>query len=164
MGQYKAPALKEFEWQPPVEDKDLTAPPGGESKGDRYIVGASATGDWSGEDGNIAIYNGSGWDFTDKKEGMRTYVKDEDVIYEYITSWKSVETKGFCMAVHESDDSVVVADGKVAFTVPAEMNGYDLIDVVASVHTKGVTGTTDIQLRRRRAGSDVDMLSTKITI
>ena len=44
------------------------------------------------------------------------------------------------------------------------MNGFNLIDVVASVHTKGVTGTTDVQVRRRRAGSDVDMLTVKVTI
>jgi len=44
------------------------------------------------------------------------------------------------------------------------MNGKDLTVALAAVHTKGITGTTDVQLRRRRAGSDVDMLSTKITI
>jgi hypothetical protein len=44
------------------------------------------------------------------------------------------------------------------------MNAMDLTAAIASVHTQGVTGTTDVQLRRRRAGSDVDMLSTKITI
>ena len=31
-----------------IIDRDLTAPPGGESDGDTYIVGGSATGDWSG--------------------------------------------------------------------------------------------------------------------
>ena len=36
--------------------------------------------------------------------------------------------------------------------------------MIASVHDKGITGTTDIQIRRRRAGSDIDVLSTKITI
>ncbi|GAI33871.1 unnamed protein product [marine sediment metagenome] len=39
-----------------------------------------------------------------------------------------------------------------------------MVDVIASVHTKGVTNTTDVQIRRRRAGVDADMLSTKITI
>jgi hypothetical protein len=75
-----------------------------------------------------------------------------------------VLAKGFCITVFESDASVMVGDGKVAFTVPSFMDGMNLIDVVASVHTKGITGSTDVQIRRRRAGSDVDMLSTKITI
>lgn len=42
-----------------------TAPPSGPVDGDRYIVGDSATGDWSGEDGKIARYVATGdfWDF-----------------------------------------------------------------------------------------------------
>jgi len=72
--------------------------------------------------------------------------------------------KGFCINVFDSDENVVVGNGVFAFTIPASMNGMNLVDVVASVHTKGVTGTTDIQIRRRRAGADADMLSTKITI
>lgn len=72
--------------------------------------------------------------------------------------------KNFCVCLFESGVNVVIGNGAVAFTVPASMNGMDLVDVVASVHTKGVTNTTDIQIRRRRAGADVDMLSTKITL
>jgi len=74
-------------------------------------------------------------------------------------------TKAYGIAPFESDQDVTVGDGKVAFTVPSFMNGMDLIDVIASVHTPGSgSGTTDVQLRRRRSGSDVDMLSTKVTI
>jgi len=71
-----------------------------------------------------------------------------------------------CIAwtVVDSDTDVAVADGKQAFTVPSTLNGMDIVDVIASVHTKGVTGTTDVQLRRRRAGADADVLSTKVTI
>lgn len=68
------------------------------------------------------------------------------------------------ISIVESDTSVAIVDGKTAFTVPTMLNGMNLINVVASVHTKGITNTTDIQIRRRRAGADVDMLSTKITI
>lgn len=72
--------------------------------------------------------------------------------------------KGVTIAPIESDADVVIGDGKIAFTVPRFMNGMNLVNVLASVHTKGITGTTDIQIRRRRAGSDADMLSAKITI
>ena len=44
------------------------------------------------------------------------------------------------------------------------MANMDLIDVIGSVHTQGVTGTTDVQVRRRRAGADVNMLTTETTI
>lgn len=72
--------------------------------------------------------------------------------------------KDACFVIFESDADVATGDGKQALCIPATLNGFDLVDVTASVHTKGVTGTTDIQIRRRRAGSDVDMLSTKVTI
>jgi hypothetical protein len=44
------------------------------------------------------------------------------------------------------------------------MNGLDLTAARATVHTQGVTNTTDVVVRRRRAGSDVNMLSTPITL
>jgi len=68
------------------------------------------------------------------------------------------------LTLFESDASVEVEDGKVAIPIPTNLNGFNLINVLATVHTKGITGSTDVQIRRRRSGSDVDMLSTKITI
>ena len=71
---------------------------------------------------------------------------------------------GFCLAPFESTTDVAIGNGEVGFTVPASLNTLDLTAAVASVHTQGVTNTTDVQIRRRRAGADVDMLSTVITI
>ena len=81
MAIYKIPEFNTFEFQKPVLDKDLTSPPAEPNKGNRYIVAAEATGDWSGQDNNIATYNGEGWDFTSAREGMLIYVKDEDEFY-----------------------------------------------------------------------------------
>lgn len=49
----------------------LLTPPGGESTGDRYLVNwvGTATGAWTGKEGQIAEYNGSSWDFTDPTLG-----------------------------------------------------------------------------------------------
>lgn len=68
-----------------VLDRDLTAPPGGESNGDCYIVGASATGAWSGQDDDIAIYDGSNWVFYTPRIGYIAYLEDE----EKLTAFKS---------------------------------------------------------------------------
>jgi len=65
----------------------------------------------------------------------------------------------------ESIYPIAIADGTIAFTVPALLNGYNLSAAIASVHTPGTgTGAVAIQIRRRRIGTDADMLSTKITI
>lgn len=62
--------------QASVLDRDLTAPPGGESNGDAYIVAATATGAWVGKEDDVAVYH-DGWVFLTPKEGWRVWVEDE---------------------------------------------------------------------------------------
>lgn len=69
-----------------IIDKDLTAPPGGETLGDLYIVAATATGAWAGQEDDIAYFNGLGWDFFTPAEGWRFWLNDENRIY----TWTSV--------------------------------------------------------------------------
>ena len=76
----------------------------------------------------------------------------------------AIENKAFTIAPFASDEAVETGDGTIAAAVPAEMNGWSLTDVCATVHDKGVTNTTDVQVRRYRAGASVDMLSTLVTI
>lgn len=89
MVDYRVPEMSTFSWQLPVKDKDLTAPPGGEVKGDRYIVGPSATGLWSGHDDDIATYDGvSAWIFDTPVEGWQVWIEDENKFYKYDgTGW-----------------------------------------------------------------------------
>lgn len=72
--------------QPNVLDKDLTTPPttvAGDI-GKRWIVGAAATGAWSGKDGQIALCVGADlWFFIVPKAGFRFYVVDEAIDYRY---------------------------------------------------------------------------------
>lgn len=98
-------------WQQPILDKDLSAPPDDPSKGDRYIVGASPTGDWAGHADDIAEWNGSAWIFTTAFEGMITYVMDEDELYEYITAWQLLPNKAAAQADSTASDVPgIVAD------------------------------------------------------
>ena len=79
---YVDSAINGLDWQESVIDKDLDGPPGGESLGDRYIVG-SGTGAWAGQTEKIAEYNGAGWDFHVPDVGFATYVEDETTTYTY---------------------------------------------------------------------------------
>lgn len=57
--------------------------------------------------------------------------------------------------------------GDVFWRVPALLNGWELVGVAGCHQTAGTgagTDTTDIQVTRIRAGTPVDMLSTKLTI
>ncbi|RMH22089.1 MAG: DUF2793 domain-containing protein, partial [Gammaproteobacteria bacterium] len=74
-----------------VIDKDLTSPPGSPTAGDRYIVGASSTGAWAGQDGNIAAYQNGTWEFYTPKSGWVVYVEDEGIQYLYLSgAWSSL--------------------------------------------------------------------------
>ena len=83
MSDYKVPELNVFQFQPSVKDRDLTAPPGGEAKGDRYLIASVASGVWAGKEKYIATYNGATWDFTTPLEGMIVWVDDINVYYRY---------------------------------------------------------------------------------
>lgn len=93
-----------------VKDKDLTSPPGSPANGDRYIVGASATGAWATHDGAIARYQtsdveaGAGWEFFAPKEGWRVWVDDEDQVYTYTGSAWAVQAVGA-----DSDQSILAS-------------------------------------------------------
>ncbi len=67
-----------------VLDKDLTAPPGSPSVGDRYIVGPAATGAWAGQDDAVTEYLGTaGWFFWTPEQGWAVFIDDEATRYEF---------------------------------------------------------------------------------
>lgn len=86
-----------------VIDKDLTAPPGSPADGDRYIVGASATGAWLGEDLNVAAYLAGEWVFFTPVAGWSAYVQDEATEYRYAggspPSWAAVAAGSSTLSV-----------------------------------------------------------------
>lgn len=56
-----------------VLDTTLTAPPGSPTEGARYIVAATATGDWEDEDGKIAAYIDGAWTFIVPEDGWLAF-------------------------------------------------------------------------------------------
>lgn len=68
-----------------VLDRDLTAPPGGESEGDAYIVNATATGTWAGHEDDIAYYFGGVYKFLPPEviTGTILWILDEAVFVKW---------------------------------------------------------------------------------
>jgi len=88
MTEYRVNLKDKFAWQDPVIDKDLTTPAGGDSKGDRYIVSAVASGAWEGHENDIAYYTGAEWVFITPTEGWICWVSDENKYYRFDgSSW-----------------------------------------------------------------------------
>lgn len=53
-----------------------TAPPPVPETGARYIVGTGATAAWTGHDGDIALWDGAGWEFYTPRPGWSTWRQD----------------------------------------------------------------------------------------
>ena len=51
----------------------LNAPPENALEGDCYLVGATPTGDWTGQGENLAIGIGESWTFVEPIEGMELF-------------------------------------------------------------------------------------------
>lgn len=52
---------------------EASSPPENALENDAWIVGADASGDWSGRDGAIALSRGSGWAFVIPRDGLRVF-------------------------------------------------------------------------------------------
>lgn len=93
-------------------DKDLATPPGSPAAGDVYIVAATATGDWTGEENSIAYFDQI-WKFVAPREGMQLWVRDEDKFYVWDgAAWMPPSIveyiSGFIGTVADKDYTLVV--------------------------------------------------------
>lgn len=93
--QFRVPVLENFAWQQPVISMSLTVPPVSPTKGDRYIVAASATGAWATHDKSIAWYDGTAWKFDAPAAGWETYNNADAKKYSYSgTTWVNDDVSG----------------------------------------------------------------------
>jgi len=61
-------------------DRDLSAPPSSPADGDSYLVAATGSGTWLGQDGKIAYCADGGWRFYAPFPGLVAYVADESAL------------------------------------------------------------------------------------
>ncbi len=71
-----------------VLDRDLAAPPGAPSEGQRWIVAASPTGAWAGHATHVAAWQDGAWQFSVPRTGWLAYVMDEGALLNWNgTAW-----------------------------------------------------------------------------
>jgi hypothetical protein len=81
--------------QPAVISRTTSSPPGSPDEGDTYVVGASATGAWSGKDGKFACWLSGAWSYRTPAEGWLAYVADTSELAVYHSgAWESFVTNG----------------------------------------------------------------------
>jgi hypothetical protein len=70
-----------------VESRALAVPPAAPVAGSAYIVAAGAGGEWTGKAGQIASFDGFGWDFTAPVAGCVAWVADEQAFSAFADGW-----------------------------------------------------------------------------
>ena len=143
--QYRVPVLENFEWQQNVISQGLNTPPSSPVKGDRYIVGASPTGAWSGKAKNIAWYDGAAWKFDAPTAGWQSYVTADSAYYFYTgTAWTVSGSGDMNKSVYDTDnDGIVdkaenVDDGAGNASTAAQVK-----DAVTKAHTQNTDQYVD---------------------
>ncbi|MEM1383133.1 MAG: DUF2793 domain-containing protein [Pseudomonadota bacterium] len=139
-----------------VESFGATMPPTG-VEGQAHVVGTSATGDWLGHDGEIAIWLNDGWDFVAARIGWRVLdgATGEEAVFDG-TAWvpggiavsptgaqtvmRVAEIEHTLAAGATSTTAAVIPDKAVVIGVTARVTGAI---GGASTWSMGVAGSTD---------------------
>lgn len=150
-----------------IKDRDLTAPPGSPAEGDRYIPAATATGDWAGQEGNIAAYLDGGWQFFTPQEGWQAWVDDENLTLAYNGSaWAASGSSGVSgnngsvLELKLVEEELTGLSGASATTSAAFPNQCIILGV-ASRTTTTITGATSYDVGD---GSTVDRFGGSLNI
>lgn len=149
-----------------VADRSRTVPPAGPGEGDRHIVAATGSAEWSGWDGSVALYSAGGWLRMQPRPGWRAWIADEGVIAVWTgTIWQTQEAIGTPLllgvnttadtvnrlavksdGVLLSHDDVTPGDGSLRLTA----NKASSADTASLIFESGWSGRAEIGL----AGSD----------
>ena len=78
-----------------VKIRGATAPPMAPAAGDRYLLGSSPTGSWTGQGGKLAVFQSGGWIYSQPREGWRLWAEDEDKLFVFDgTAWHDLLSFG----------------------------------------------------------------------
>ena len=112
--------------QPAVVSVAPVSVPGMPVAGQAWVVGPSATGDWTGHDGAIALYTAGGWRFVPPREGMAVWSIADGYAYRRIdSSWVGGVIKASALSIGGMQ---VVGSRGAAVVAPS---GGAVIDVEA---------------------------------
>ncbi len=138
-----------------LESVGGTLPPSSPGEGEAHSVGAGATGAWTGQDGQVAVYANGGWVFLSPQTGWQgwsggTRVQFDGVDWIEGAGALSVNGAGFVHRTIELDHAVAAgASSAVSAAVPANTIVYGVSGRVLSAiggatsFEVGVSGSTD---------------------
>ena len=149
-----------------VVQRDLNTPPGSPTNGQRWHVGSSPTGAWSGQGGKIAVRANSAWVFITPKEGwLMTSQADAGKLYKYQGSafaqvgGSPTENVVFIVALGDEATAMTTGTSKMTFRAP---HAFTLTAVRGSLSTASTSG--DPQIDVNKGGTSVFSSAQKLQI
>lgn len=151
--------------QAAVTSRNLRDAPANAAQGDRYIVAAGGLGAWEGQDGAIAVFEGSYWTFIAPKPGWQVNLLDEDTSVVFNgTEWRirdggagtsgSNETLGVNTTADDTNRLSVSADATLLSHDGTDhrlkVNKADVPDTASLLFQSGFSGRAEMGL----TGSD----------
>ncbi|MDB4213361.1 DUF2793 domain-containing protein [Octadecabacter sp.] len=138
-----------------VADRDQTAPPPTPTAGDRHIVGPSASADWTGQDGSIAVFEDAAWAFYPPQEGWQAVVRSEGVVL--IWDGSNWVGSGIDASALQNLDSVGInttadATNRLAVSSDATLLSHAGSDYRVVVNKNGETDTASLVFQTGYSG------------
>jgi hypothetical protein len=134
-------------------DRDLTAPPVSPADGDTYLIKATATGAWAGQDGKIAYCADGNWRFYAPFTGLVAYVVDENVLLVFDGSgWVDY---GSVLTIQNAPMLGVNTAADATNKLAVQTNSVLFCDVAT---THGGTGDIRTTLSKQASGNTASLL------
>lgn len=130
--------------------RTVATPPGTPAEGDRYIVAAGASGEWTGHAGEVASFFQGGWAFYPPAAGWLVWVSGENRLYVYSgTAWVPLLTgqqqigitspNGGSLVFQMFEENLTLS-GSYVYSTNQIPNGA-IVFAVSSRVTAAITGT-----------------------
>jgi hypothetical protein len=128
---------EQLDFQDSVKSQGETYPPSGAANGDRYIIGAGASGAWTGWDDSITELENSIWVEYQPNEGWMTWVEDENILYVYGDSgWVPYSSGAGSNAYLKNQH--LIPDAPAAYNVGSPTDRFDTIFAQSGNFSSGI--------------------------
>jgi hypothetical protein len=129
-----------------VESRMLAAPPGSPAEGACYIPATAASGDWTGWDGEIALFSGGGWLHVAPVSGLKAWVRAERLTVTYEDGvWRdgvALTAHGGRVTLRAKEEELTLAGAYVETVDASFIPDRAIVLGVAACTTEAITGAT----------------------
>jgi hypothetical protein len=124
-----------------AKTRSLTVPPSSPAEGDRWIVGAGATGVWAGKDGQVALWTDSAWRLFPPLPGWVCFIEDEGLAVYANGAWQTVSVltiNGASIGLNINEQELVLTGATIDTTIVIPARAIVL--AVSTRTTVAITG------------------------